>query len=264
MSSNGRFLAVGPGSLDVPFGNLGAAWTFTANTAGVWALDLGGQLPAPLVNNWTHFGEGIAMSSDGQTVAAFYSQNAIQPGFAIFSRQLGTWNLSSFVNEPEALGDEQTYGDTISFSPDGMKIAVGDWRGGIARTTPGVVFVYYRDPSGRYQKFYDLGAVTNVDAIEFGASVSFSMTGMLFIGATALPTSPNTSTRNGGIYAYIEPPPPGSNSGLAPDAVAGIAVGGTIVGVGALIVGVLAGASYFARRRAKDARELRRVGMGWG
>lgn len=160
--------------------NVGTAYVYF-RTGSTWALQqqitfTGGA------GTENYFGVGVALSADGNTLAVGGSRDGAggsQSGKVwIFTRSSSTWTQQTYFTKGN---NNQGFGNSLSFSADGTKLAVGCEASGSIRA---VIYVYT----------YSGGTWTPV-------TVNVSAGGIATGGAVALSADGKTVLSSGGTYS---------------------------------------------------------------
>jgi len=192
--------------------NSGAVYVFTRN-GGSWTQQA--YVKASNAGNGDHFGNAVALSADGNTLAvgAFWESSAAttvngnqdnnsipQAGAAyVFTRRGGTWTQQAYIKasntgnagEGDLPGEGDQFGFSIALSDDGNTLAVGapsedSSASGIngnqkdeSALTAGAVYVYTRSGTAWTQQAYVKSEATPMATAgdQFGYSVALNADG---------------------------------------------------------------------------------------
>jgi trimeric autotransporter adhesin len=130
------------------------------------------------------FGESLAISADGSTIAVGASHQQFQPGTVyIFVRANGQWLQEALLTpaDPSVRG----FGSAVALSRDGSMVAVG-------AASAGSVYVFSKTHAGWNQQAEIIGGTVN-----FGWQVVLSGD-----GTTLAAGSPNFNVDSGAVYIY--------------------------------------------------------------
>lgn len=222
LAADGKTLAVGAlsernapadttaGQADTSLPVIGAAYVFSQNASGAWSQQ--GHLKASNPGNGDQFGQALAISADGNTLAvgavgesseatgvnsAPGARTQTRAGAAyLFTRSSGAWSQQAYI-KPSNTQANAWFGSSLALSFDGSTLAVGamaeasSGRGFSASQTDrsasnaGAAYLFARSGSTWTQSAY-LKA-PNTDAGDFfGASIALSSDGTsMAVGATA-------------------------------------------------------------------------------
>lgn len=117
LSGDGSLLAVGAPGRDGTVPNAGAVYLFSRREEG-WGEE-GALQPSPLEAH-EGFGEALALSGDGQTLAV---GSPARGRVYLFSRGEGGWREEGFLDGPG--GRESRFGQALALSRNGKTLAVG-------------------------------------------------------------------------------------------------------------------------------------------
>jgi hypothetical protein len=225
---------VGGDQSDTSAQNAGAAYVFT-RTGGSWSQQA--YLKASNARAGARFGDGVALSGDGSTLAvgsSYESSNATGVGgnqsdtskpFAgavyVFARSASTWSQQAYVKASHSTGDQ--FGARVALSADGSTLAAGavDERskatgiGGDQLDTSagssGAVFVFSKTAGGWVQQAYVKASNTRGQA-RFGSSVALAGDGSVLAVGSAYESSAatgvagnqsdTTAPGSGAIYVF--------------------------------------------------------------
>ena len=187
----------------------GAAYVYRRSASGRWAPEAYLKAPAPGRGDW--FGEAVALSADGRTLAAgaprddsaaagvrhpsdagfaeaLAGEGAERSGAACVYRRgpSGRWALEACLKAPApALGDR--FGQSVSLSADGGALAAGAPRYDLAApnamllaealASSGAAYVYRRSASGRWALEARVKAPAPGLGDRFGEAVALSADG---------------------------------------------------------------------------------------
>jgi hypothetical protein len=192
--------------------NSGAVYVFTRN-GGSWTQQA--YVKASNAGNGDHFGNAVALSADGNTLAvgAFWESSAAtgvngnqdnnsipQAGAAyVFTRRGGTWTQQAYIKasntgnagEGDLPGEGDQFGFSVALSDDGNTLAVGapsedSSASGIngnqkdeSALTAGAVYVYTRSGTAWTQQAYVKSEATPMATAgdQFGYSVALNADG---------------------------------------------------------------------------------------
>ncbi len=240
LSSDGTKLAVGAWGDDDGGIARGAVYLYTVGGSGTtWgstvtqAVKLSDSHASVSLDNLDYFGSSVSLSGDGTKLAVGAygdddggsDQNANRGAVYLYTVGGSSWGrtvtqavkLSQWASLPVtvSLGHNDRFGDSVSLSGDGTKLAVGasgDGDGGIAR---GAVYLYTVGGSGttwgstvtQAVKLSDSHASVSLDDHDyFGGSVSLSTDGTkLAVGASRDDdgdTHSNSWYGRGAVYLY--------------------------------------------------------------
>ncbi len=197
LSANGDTLAVGAYGENSVQPQSGAAYVFT-RSGGVWSQQA--DLKASNASQGYHFGIGVSLSADGNTLAVgAFGESApsgqVGSGAAyVFVRSGTAWSQQGNLKASNADSAKDSFGVSVSLSADGTTLAVGArWEDSSTRgigTNPnnsankcGAAYVFARSGTVWTQQEYI--KASNADAAdEFGQSVALSADGnTLAVGA---------------------------------------------------------------------------------
>ena len=199
LSSDGRVMAIGApvaGTFDQPVA--GGVFVYTREGNGSWGLDGSDALFADRPRLNSGFGEAVALSNDGSTLAVGAPNLFSSSGGAyVFSRSETAWILEADLGDLASPSDGSRFGTSVALSTSGDRLAVG---------AP-------RDPVGG---FFESGSVQlfNLDPLlgwQLGPSASIARRGGLRFG-TSVALSPN-----GAVLAIGAPGDASSAKGIGGD-----------------------------------------------
>ena len=202
----------------IPAGeNRGAVYIFTKNADGMWVRDTKlahGSNSLNINNDFAYFGESMAVSSDGNTLAvgAWYDEAGGPDRGAVylFTKSGSTWQYSakiaSGVQEDFSLKDSDWFGASVALSSDGSVLASGAVGHGANGTyNSGAVHLFKKNGStwrysGKIDNYADGLSLSNEEW--FGSATAFSSDGnTLFVGAYGNDTG---GSNRGAIYIFTK------------------------------------------------------------
>lgn len=145
---------------------VGVITVYKENSNGTW--DGGEQLETPM--GARSFGDSVAISFDGTTIAAGDGKANMQGEVTVFSKLMNGWGQGVQVRRPSAA---RQFGQEVSLSGDGRTLLVGD-RLGDRLPRIGIVMVYRREADHWNQGDF-LPRPTNT--LAFGTSIGISVNG---------------------------------------------------------------------------------------
>jgi hypothetical protein len=159
------------------------------------------------------FGTSVALSADGNTLAAGAPRELSAGAVYVFVRTNGVWTQQAYVKASNTGANDQ-FGHSVALSADGSTLAVGALQESSSATGingnqadnssagSGAVYVFSRTGSTWAQEAYVKASNTRANA-QFGKSVAVSSDGNLLavgaIGETSAATGVDGSQANGGL-----------------------------------------------------------------
>lgn len=210
LSSDGATLAVGTSNRSV--GGAAGAGVVYVFQRGTTAWTQQAMLSAPAPAAYTRFGHSVALSSDGNTLAA----GALGPvtGAAYVFRRSGTAWSQQAVLQPHNPESGDSFGVSVALSGDGTTLAVGNpaedgsarWFGNMSSADengildPGAVYVFQLNGGSWSQTGYLKPGSDDRDYARFGNAVAMSRDGtVLGVGALMQKTP---VIRGGAAYLF--------------------------------------------------------------
>ncbi len=174
LSDDGQTLAVGALGEDDNGSNSGAVYIFTRTNSTVWVQQKFIKSPSVLAGE--NFGQVVALSGDGNTLAVGAPARQRRTGAAyIFRRSGGAWsNQGGLIRGSNTVTDDY-FGTAISLSTNGNTLAVG--ADGKDRATGAAYVFRYNGTTWAQQAFIRASNTESGDF--FGRSVSLSGDGNL-------------------------------------------------------------------------------------
>ncbi|MGH8413558.1 MAG: Ig-like domain-containing protein [Gammaproteobacteria bacterium] len=176
------------------FNETGGGWT---NTPTRTAL----ALPTNMAG--TYFGEGLAVSSNGQTLLVGTSPATGSSSGEIYAYSLSGGNWSNPVALPmTGIPNGLDLGRVLAVSADGQVVVAGgpQWNGPNGDTAEGAVYVWTQNTNGSWKNPVELAYPSTLDSTLsfFGGAVALSADGTeILVGATGA----NNSV--GAAYVYV-------------------------------------------------------------
>jgi hypothetical protein len=195
LSSDGSTALVGAGNDN---GTAGAAYVFT-RSGSTWTQQ-GKLVPSdPLNTGNTDFGQGVALSADGNTalIGAPSDSSGVAEGSAwVFTRSGGVWTQQSPELTPsnEFFGGFAEFGWSVSLSADGNTAVIG---GPSDDSGTGAAWIYTRSGT-TWAQGQKLTGAGETGAARFGYSVAISGD-----GATAFVGGPHDSSDSGAVWPFV-------------------------------------------------------------
>jgi hypothetical protein len=173
LSSNGNTMAVG-GQFDNT--GVGAVWVFT-RVGSTWTQQ-GAKFTGTGITGAARFGQAVAISSDGNTLAVGgYADNTNQGAVWVFTRSGDVWTQQSTKLTASGNTGISVFGYSLSLSADGNTMAIGGYSD---NTNVGAVWIFTRSGSVWTQQGSKLVATGITGTGQFGYSVSISANGNTF------------------------------------------------------------------------------------
>jgi hypothetical protein len=192
LSDDGSTLAVGAPTESTGPNDSGAVYVF--RRSGAWSQEA--HLKATTVGDGDRFGTSVALSGDGQTLAAGAPEEDAGGAVYVFTRAAGTWTPQPIVRGTNTEAGDQ-FGSRTALSADGGMLAVsavgeaskelhGNGGEGDNACTPacGAAYVFGRDGGAFAQEAYVKASNTGPGDF-FGRGLALSADGTtLAVGAT--------------------------------------------------------------------------------
>jgi len=211
LSADGQTLAVGAPGNGAVNGNSGAVHVYTRDGI-TWRQQARLEAPSPQLGDY--FGYGVALSTNGDTLAIGAPRDSgIGSGSGaafVFTRNGGIWGLPKIVRGLNT-GVGDLFGSSVALSGDGDALAVGaENESGSAtgingqdddnRAQSGAAYVFVRNGNAWSQQAYVKASNTQTFAF-FGRRLALSSDGRtLAVGA---PGDSSVVTSSGAVYVFV-------------------------------------------------------------
>jgi hypothetical protein len=215
VSGNGTIVVVGaPG--DVYTQSPGTAYVFVEPRLSGWSCilnfscDFTAKLYASDGQRYERFGNSVAISSDGTTIAVG-KPSSVSAGTAgatyVFVEPSTGWSGRNGLSETAKLtATDGTYpGESVAISSDGSTIAAGDLDGGSVGAFLGSVYVYARPANGwtSSTQTAELSASDSQTYNTLGVSIGISADGNTIVAEGLCESECIFATGNGGTGTYL-------------------------------------------------------------
>jgi len=191
ISADGTTIVVSA-PVDPQFAGEGTVYVFAKPAAG-WQ-DMAPTAALSVPNGPKSLGAGVAVSSDGATVAAGAQGNDGSGRIYVFARPSGGWQNTTVPAATLIGSGAGTFGGTVAMTDNTI---VGGFLGVDA---PGAAYVYVEPPTG-WQNAQPTATLTSSDGAagdQFGFSVAV-LANTVVVGAP-------TESNSGAAYVFVEPP----------------------------------------------------------